>query len=135
MKCVTVISSGKGVTVNSKLKHHVYKKIQNRTGVGLYSLHTISISQLHQFCLREPLFFFFVCNWREPLLSRSFLAMSIPQAKMELRPLGNTGLKVSSIGFGASPLGSVFGPVAEVDAVATVREAFRQGINFFDTSP
>lgn len=61
--------------------------------------------------------------------------MSIPQAKMELRPLGNTGLKVSSIGFGASPLGSVFGPVAEVDAVATVREAFRQGINFFDTSP
>lgn len=54
---------------------------------------------------------------------------------MELRPLGNTGLKVSSIGFGASPLGSVFGPVAEVDAVATVREAFRQGINFFDTSP
>ncbi|KAF3487629.1 hypothetical protein F2Q69_00057862 [Brassica cretica] len=62
-------------------------------------------------------------------------AISIPQAKMELRPLGNTGLKVSSVGFGASPLGSVFGPVAEVDAVATVREAFRQGINFFDTSP
>ncbi|KAG2238106.1 hypothetical protein Bca52824_092679 [Brassica carinata] len=29
--------------------------------------------------------------------------MSIPQAKMELRPLGNTGLKVSSVGFGASP--------------------------------
>ncbi|CAD5329858.1 unnamed protein product [Arabidopsis thaliana] len=55
--------------------------------------------------------------------------------KIELRALGNTGLKVSAVGFGASPLGSVFGPVAEDDAVATVREAFRLGINFFDTSP
>ncbi|KAF2320732.1 hypothetical protein GH714_030393 [Hevea brasiliensis] len=54
---------------------------------------------------------------------------------MELRPLGNTGLKISSVGFGASPLGSVFGPVSEDDAVASVREAFHRGINFFDTSP
>ncbi|KAJ9159306.1 hypothetical protein P3X46_024821 [Hevea brasiliensis] len=54
---------------------------------------------------------------------------------MELRPLGNTGLNISSVGFGASPLGSVFGPVSEDDAVASVREAFRRGINFFDTSP
>ncbi|ESQ53777.1 hypothetical protein EUTSA_v10027595mg [Eutrema salsugineum] len=61
--------------------------------------------------------------------------MAIPQAKMELRPLGNTGLNVSAVGFGASPLGSHYGPVAEVDAVAAVREAFRLGINFFDTSP
>ncbi|CAN8229549.1 unnamed protein product [Cochlearia groenlandica] len=54
---------------------------------------------------------------------------------MELRLLGKTGLKVSAVGFGASPLGSVFGPVAEDDAFAAVREAFRLGINFFDTSP
>ncbi|KAF2320716.1 hypothetical protein GH714_030277 [Hevea brasiliensis] len=45
---------------------------------------------------------------------------------MELRPWGNTGLKISSVGFGASPLGSVFGPVSEDDAVASVREAFRR---------
>ncbi|KAJ4914212.1 L-galactose dehydrogenase [Raphanus sativus] len=56
---------------------------------------------------------------------------SMAMAKLELRPLGNTGLKVSSVGFGASPLGSV----AEDDAIATVRQAFRLGINFFDTSP
>ncbi|CAA7037755.1 unnamed protein product [Microthlaspi erraticum] len=54
---------------------------------------------------------------------------------MELRPLGNTGLKVSSVGFGASPLGSHYSPVAEDDGIAAVREAFRLGINFFDTSP
>lgn len=56
-------------------------------------------------------------------------------AKMELRELGNTGLKLSSVGFGASPLGSVFGPVSDEVAIATVRQAFSLGINFFDTSP
>ncbi|KAL1812089.1 hypothetical protein ACET3Z_022154 [Daucus carota] len=56
-------------------------------------------------------------------------------AKMELRELGNTGLKLSSVGFGASPLGSVFGPVSDEVAIATVARAFRCGINFFDTSP
>ncbi|XP_031129563.1 L-galactose dehydrogenase [Ipomoea triloba] len=54
---------------------------------------------------------------------------------LELRPLGNTGLKVSSVGFGASPLGNVFGNVSEEAAFAAVRHAFRLGINFFDTSP
>ncbi|KAJ0078427.1 hypothetical protein Patl1_37246 [Pistacia atlantica] len=61
--------------------------------------------------------------------------MAFPLRKMELRPLGNTGLRLSAVGFGASPLGSVFGPVSEADAVSSVREAFRLGINFFDTSP
>lgn len=55
--------------------------------------------------------------------------------KLELRELGNTGLKVSCVGFGASPLGNVFGNVSLDDAIASVREAFRLGINFFDTSP
>ncbi|KAL9258158.1 L-galactose dehydrogenase-like protein [Drosera capensis] len=54
---------------------------------------------------------------------------------LERRELGNTGLKVSCIGFGASPLGNVFGPVSDHDAVAAVRAAFSLGINFFDTSP
>ncbi|GFS34493.1 NAD(P)-linked oxidoreductase superfamily protein [Actinidia rufa] len=56
-------------------------------------------------------------------------------ATLDLRPLGNTGLKLSSVGFGASPLGNVFGPVSDHDAIASVREALRLGINFFDTSP
>ncbi|KAK4744952.1 hypothetical protein SAY87_011264 [Trapa incisa] len=60
---------------------------------------------------------------------------SPPATRVELRELGNTGLRISSVGFGASPLGNVFGPVSEDEAIATVREAFRMGINFFDTSP
>lgn len=54
---------------------------------------------------------------------------------MELRELGSTGLKLSSVGFGASPLGNVFGTVSEEQAFASVRLAFQSGINFFDTSP
>ncbi|KGN43790.1 L-galactose dehydrogenase isoform X1 [Cucumis sativus] len=61
--------------------------------------------------------------------------MAVSYPKLPLRELGNTGLKTSSVGFGASPLGSVFSPVSEEDAVAAVREAFCLGINFFDTSP
>ncbi|OWM64755.1 hypothetical protein CDL15_Pgr028472 [Punica granatum] len=63
------------------------------------------------------------------------MASPPPPATVDLRELGKTGLKLSSVGFGASPLGSVFGPVSEDEAIATVREAFRLGINFFDTSP
>ncbi|KAA8536326.1 hypothetical protein F0562_028804 [Nyssa sinensis] len=56
-------------------------------------------------------------------------------ATLERRDLGNTGLKLSCVGFGASPLGNVFGPISDHDAIACVREAFSLGINFFDTSP
>ncbi|EFN53856.1 hypothetical protein CHLNCDRAFT_25289 [Chlorella variabilis] len=52
--------------------------------------------------------------------------------KMPRRPLGQTGLEVSVLGFGASPLG---GAIDEGEGVAAVKEAFDLGINFFDTSP
>ncbi|KAJ4746533.1 Voltage-gated potassium channel subunit beta-1 [Rhynchospora pubera] len=54
---------------------------------------------------------------------------------MEKRELGKTGLKVSAVGFGASPLGHVFGDVPLSVAIAAVRRALDLGINFFDTSP
>ncbi|OAY75664.1 L-galactose dehydrogenase [Ananas comosus] len=54
---------------------------------------------------------------------------------MERRELGNTGLRLSCVGFGASPLGNVFGRVSPAAAVAAVRRALDLGINFFDTSP
>lgn len=51
------------------------------------------------------------------------------------RPLGNTGLEVSVLGFGASPLGGVYQEFDEAACIEAVAEAFRLGINFFDTSP
>ncbi|KAJ8902589.1 hypothetical protein NDN08_006990 [Rhodosorus marinus] len=53
----------------------------------------------------------------------------------ERRPLGRTGMEVSPIGFGGSPLGGVFGSIDESDGIRAVHEAFKSGINLFDTSP
>ncbi|BCU78123.1 aldo/keto reductase [Luteolibacter sp. LG18] len=54
---------------------------------------------------------------------------------MEYRKLGNTGLDVSVLGFGASSLGSVFREVSVEDCIATVHAALAGGINFIDVSP
>lgn len=54
---------------------------------------------------------------------------------MQRRPLGRTGLNVSLVGFGGSSIGSVFRPVTQEEANATVRAALDAGINYFDTAP
>lgn len=54
---------------------------------------------------------------------------------MQFRTLGKTGLNVSVLGFGASPMGNVFDPVDENEAVSSVHKAIDRGINFFDVSP
>src|ERR1700757_1719028 len=54
---------------------------------------------------------------------------------MEYRKLGNTGLEVSVLGFGASSLGGVFHQVDPEACVKTVWAALDGGINFFDVSP
>lgn len=54
---------------------------------------------------------------------------------MERRPLGKTGLEVSTLAFGASSLGEEFGPVAPGAADRCVQTALDAGINLFDTSP
>ena len=54
---------------------------------------------------------------------------------MEYRVLGRTGLRVSALSFGGSPLGGVFGAVDENDCIRTVHVSLEKGINFIDTSP
>ncbi|MFC4808658.1 aldo/keto reductase [Paenibacillus sp. GCM10023250] len=54
---------------------------------------------------------------------------------MRYRKLGNTGLDVSVLGFGASSLGSVFRDTNESEAIRTVHEAIDAGINLIDVSP
>eukprot|EP00123_Amoebidium_parasiticum_P012842 comp21610_c0_seq2/m.30294 comp21610_c0_seq2/g.30294 ORF comp21610_c0_seq2/g.30294 comp21610_c0_seq2/m.30294 type:complete len:167 (-) comp21610_c0_seq2:1392-1892(-) len=56
-------------------------------------------------------------------------------AKMQYRPLGATGLKVSVLGLGGSALGSVFGAATEENVNNVVHEALQSGINIIDTSP
>lgn len=54
---------------------------------------------------------------------------------MNRHPLGATGLEVSPLGFGASPLGNEFGSVDPAECARAVHCAIDLGINFFDTSP
>ncbi|MFM2082241.1 MAG: hypothetical protein RL380_932 [Verrucomicrobiota bacterium] len=59
---------------------------------------------------------------------------------MNYRALGDTGLRVSEIGFGTWGLGGdsggavAYGPANDVTSRAALRFALEQGINFYDTS-
>ena len=54
---------------------------------------------------------------------------------MEFRPLGNTGMDLSVISFGASSLGQEFRSVDINEALRSVPTALDCGMNFIDTSP
>ncbi|MDR1562960.1 MAG: aldo/keto reductase [Dysgonamonadaceae bacterium] len=54
---------------------------------------------------------------------------------MEYRTIGNTGMAVSNLSFGASSLGGVFHPLKEEDGIRAVHTAVENGINFIDVSP
>lgn len=54
---------------------------------------------------------------------------------MTRRKLGKTDLEVSILGFGASPLGNVFGEADPGEGIRAVNLAIDEGVNFFDVSP
>ena len=54
---------------------------------------------------------------------------------MKTRPLGQTGLQLPILSFGASSLGQEFRRVALDEAIKSVRVALDGGLNFIDTSP
>jgi len=54
---------------------------------------------------------------------------------MQYSLLGKTGLNVSKIGFGASPLGAEFGPIDVSEGQRAVDYAIDHGINYFDVAP
>jgi aryl-alcohol dehydrogenase-like predicted oxidoreductase len=53
---------------------------------------------------------------------------------MEKRTLGQTGLEVTVIGFGAMTIGGMFGPVDDAVSNQALHAAIDVGINFIDTS-
>ena len=54
---------------------------------------------------------------------------------MQNRPLGQTGLEVSILGFGGAPLGDEYGNVSESEGAAAVHAAIDHGVNFIDVAP
>lgn len=54
---------------------------------------------------------------------------------MKTRILGNSGLEVSALGMGCMGLSFGYGPATDKQqAIQLIREAYEQGINFFDTA-
>ena len=53
---------------------------------------------------------------------------------MQYRPLGRTGLHVSTISFGAWAIGGTWGAVNDEQSMAALHEALDAGVNFFDTA-
>jgi L-galactose dehydrogenase len=56
-------------------------------------------------------------------------------SEMIYRVLGKTGLEVSVVGFGASPLGHEFGLINPDEGKRAVHYAVERGINYFDVAP
>lgn len=54
---------------------------------------------------------------------------------MKLREIGKTGMKVTTLSFGASSLGGVFHSLREEEGINAVHTAVDNGINFIDVSP
>ena len=54
---------------------------------------------------------------------------------MQYRKLGQTGLEVSLLSYGASSLGSVFRQIDDSEGIRSVHVALDHGINFIDVSP
>lgn len=53
---------------------------------------------------------------------------------MDLRPLGRTGLRVSSLSLGGAAMGQQYGPVSAAAVEETIRAALDAGVNLIDTA-
>ncbi|WP_437933978.1 aldo/keto reductase [Sorangium sp. So ce341] len=53
---------------------------------------------------------------------------------MEYRSLGRTGLRISSVSFGAWAIGGTWGDVDDKESLAALHRAVERGVNFFDTA-
>ncbi|XP_050417942.2 uncharacterized protein LOC130010302 isoform X3 [Patella vulgata] len=56
-------------------------------------------------------------------------------SKMKYKPLGNTGLQISQLGYGGSGLAGVFKTTKDDESIAVLTQAIKKGINYIDTAP
>lgn len=60
--------------------------------------------------------------------------MQVPQHR-QTRRLGRSDLALSRLGFGAAPIGNLYRPLSETEALSAVQAAWSEGIGYFDTAP
>jgi aryl-alcohol dehydrogenase-like predicted oxidoreductase len=56
------------------------------------------------------------------------------EGTMQYRELGRTGMKVSTISFGAWAIGDAWGDVKDEESITALNRALDLGVNFFDTA-
>ncbi|WP_020209185.1 aldo/keto reductase [Gilvimarinus chinensis] len=56
-------------------------------------------------------------------------------AVLPKREISNTGLSVDELGFGCAPLGNLYQPVSDAEAVETLAAAWQLGFRHYDTAP
>jgi D-threo-aldose 1-dehydrogenase len=66
---------------------------------------------------------------------RSRRRIQVMSTRLPTRPVGRTKLSVPELGFGAAPLGNLYGAMSDDDARDTALAALRRGITYFDTAP
>lgn len=54
---------------------------------------------------------------------------------MRTRRLGRGEVRISALGFGAAPLGNLYTPISDDDAMSAVDAAWDAGVRYFDTAP
>ena len=54
---------------------------------------------------------------------------------LDTKEIGSTGLRVTRLGIGGAPIGSLFRTVSEDDACSTVLRGLELGLNYIDTAP
>jgi len=57
-------------------------------------------------------------------------ANALPSAQV-----GNTSLQVTRLGMGTAPIGNLYDPIDDAEALETVQRSYEKGIRFFDTAP
>ena len=55
--------------------------------------------------------------------------------RQQQKPLGRTGLKLSTLGFGGTGLGNMYTAMSESEAIETLDAAYASGLRYFDTAP
>jgi D-threo-aldose 1-dehydrogenase len=66
---------------------------------------------------------------------RSRRRIQFMSIRLPTRPVGRTKLSVPELGFGAAPLGNLYGAMSDEDARDTALAAIQGGITYFDTAP
>ena len=63
------------------------------------------------------------------------MAAAREETSVELRRLPGTDLRLSKLGFGAAPLGDVYGGIDPQAGIRALRTALELGVNVIDVSP